>query len=80
MLAVNLSSEKKYHSLIQINRKSIVMIPPIPIPTKPKLPVHIAHFLAETSRLPLPEDLDTSLVGRGSLVQVLQAGGRGQPA
>jgi hypothetical protein len=38
--------------LIQINRKPIIMVPPIRIPREPKLPIHIRDLFLEASFLP----------------------------
>jgi hypothetical protein len=43
---------KKKDLLIQINRKPIVMVPPIRIPREPKLPIHIRDLFLEASLLP----------------------------
>jgi hypothetical protein len=63
---------KKKDLLIQINRKPIIMVPPIRVPRKPKLPIHIRDLLLQTRLLPQRQDLDSSRVLNA--VQVREAG------
>lgn len=48
--------------ILQENRKPIIMIPPVRIPSVSKLPVHIAHLLLEARLLPQAQHLGSSLI------------------
>ena len=61
--------------LIQINRKPIIMVPPIRVPREAELPVHIRDLRLQTRLLPQRQDLNSSCGLRA--VEVFEAGGRG---
>jgi hypothetical protein len=54
------------------------MVPPIRIPRKPKLPIHVRNLLLQTRLLPQRQDLDSRRVLNA--VEVREAGFGGEPA
>lgn len=66
------SSRRKMHLLVQINRESIIMVPPIRILRKAILPVHIRDLLLKTRLLPQRQHFDSG--GIFHAAEVLQAG------